>query len=130
VDCITCGVIFGLPERIREARRNDHKTFYCPNGHTLSYRGETDAEKAEKRAKELERQLNITRDRLKLTERNVESSEHSRAAMVGNLTKIRKAIAAGRCPVNGCKKFPNGNQRMEEHLKVDHPKWVAPEEAP
>lgn len=37
VICCTCGIEFGLPEVYANARYNDHKAFYCPNGHGLSW---------------------------------------------------------------------------------------------
>jgi uncharacterized C2H2 Zn-finger protein len=36
-NCCVCGVVFGVPDFFLEARRKDKKTFYCPNGHNLSY---------------------------------------------------------------------------------------------
>lgn len=36
--CCVCGIKFGLPNDIMRERRNDGKTLYCPNGHSLSFR--------------------------------------------------------------------------------------------
>lgn len=35
--CINCGVRFGVPSGFQEQRREDKRTFYCPNGHTMAY---------------------------------------------------------------------------------------------
>lgn len=50
--CITCGVIFGIPAGLVLERKRDHKSFYCPNGHSQYYPGESDVERAERLLKE------------------------------------------------------------------------------
>ena len=35
--CCSCAVEFAVPMSLYQARRNDQKTFYCPNGHPQSY---------------------------------------------------------------------------------------------
>jgi len=43
--CCSCGVLFAMTEKhINELRRN-HKSFYCPNGHSLSFPGTSNKEK-------------------------------------------------------------------------------------
>lgn len=44
-ECCHCGVIFGLTTQLRDERIKDHRGFYCPNGHSQSFVGETEAEK-------------------------------------------------------------------------------------
>ena len=44
-DCITCGVRFGLPINMTQNLRNSKKTFYCPNGHTMVYRDDNEADR-------------------------------------------------------------------------------------
>ena len=44
-DCCRCGVAFGMTQDFEARRRDDHKSFYCPNGHGQSYRGKTAHEK-------------------------------------------------------------------------------------
>jgi hypothetical protein len=38
--------VYGLESTYRASRRNDHKTFWCPNGHGQHYPGKTDQERA------------------------------------------------------------------------------------
>ena len=33
ITCANCAVVFGLTEAMRDNRKEDHATFYCPNGH-------------------------------------------------------------------------------------------------
>ena len=48
--CAQCGTSFGMQATLIEARRRDGLTFYCPNGHWLSFKGspEQRAQDAEK----------------------------------------------------------------------------------
>ena len=39
-----CGVSFWITVGYGARRRQDKKGFYCPNGHSLFYKGETDAQ--------------------------------------------------------------------------------------
>jgi hypothetical protein len=45
VDCYKCGLLFYVPAGFDANRRNDHKTFWCPNGHNQAYTGKTNAQK-------------------------------------------------------------------------------------
>jgi len=42
LDCPTCGVVFSVNGSYKTRRIKDHKNFYCPNGHTLSYSKQTE----------------------------------------------------------------------------------------
>lgn len=37
VDCCGCGIVFMIGLEYQKTLRENKKTFYCPNGHTLSY---------------------------------------------------------------------------------------------
>lgn len=37
VDCCHCGIVFQVPEEFDQAREQDGRTFYCPNGHEQFY---------------------------------------------------------------------------------------------
>lgn len=92
----SCGVHFGLPESFYNARKKDHKTFYCPNGHSRYYPGKTEEER-------LKEQLAGTRkwaeeDRQSLMQQRDRASRQA-AAHKGNVTKLKKRAAAGMCPV-------------------------------
>src|SRR5688500_16343266 len=65
ITCAECGVIFHIPDRLEKLRRDDHGTFYCPNGHSQYFRGKTDEEKKIESLREqiasLENRLDIER---------------------------------------------------------------------
>ena len=45
--CINCGVVFALPCILREQLLENHKSFYCPNGHAQQFIGQTKDEEIE-----------------------------------------------------------------------------------
>lgn len=62
VTCPNCYIRFGLEPEHRTMLRNNHKSFYCPNGHSQYYTSESDADKAHKfEALALNRLNEITR---------------------------------------------------------------------
>lgn len=52
--CVTsgCGVTFWLSKEFCDYRRKDKHSFSCPNGHAMSYAGETEAQKLFRMTKE------------------------------------------------------------------------------
>ena len=40
-----CGITFWLTPGFADRRRKDKRDFYCPNGHTLVYNGDTEEKK-------------------------------------------------------------------------------------
>ena len=44
-DCPSCGIIYGLTNDYENARQEDGKRWYCPNGHRQHFIGKTDKEK-------------------------------------------------------------------------------------
>jgi len=43
--CPACGVTYAIPATMKNKRLEDHKNWYCPNGHTLHFPGETPKER-------------------------------------------------------------------------------------
>ena len=43
--CITCGIRFAIPTSFDINKRKDHKTFYCPDGHSMYYPSESKEDK-------------------------------------------------------------------------------------
>lgn len=41
-----CGIMFWLADEYRERLVSTKRSFYCPNGHSMSYQGESDKVKA------------------------------------------------------------------------------------
>ena len=45
VHVCSCGLVWAAPKDWNDEKRNDHSTFYCPNGCTRHYPGLSDLEK-------------------------------------------------------------------------------------
>ena len=106
--CGTCGIVWAMPKDFLDARRDDHKSWLCPNGHSFVYSGPSELEKAKA---ELER----TRDREARLTSQLDQAQASRRALKGQVTKARKQLArveAGVCP--HCRRsFQNVARHME-----------------
>lgn len=110
-DCAACSIVFAVPGRYLDERRKDHRRFYCPNGHSLSY-GES----------EIEKDLRITRQRLESAqefERSQTAALHrerrSHSATKGKLTKAKNKAVAGQC-LKCRRHFVN----VERHYETQH----------
>lgn len=116
--CGSCGVEHGLTKAFTDARRSDHKTFYCPWCQTsLVFNGESDEERFRRERDEAQRRLQATRDLLTHEER-------SHAATKGHLTRTKKRIKNGVCPC--CNRhFSN----VEAHMASQHPDFNKGQEA-
>lgn len=69
LECSTCGTPFAMSSSLRMQRRRDHNNFYCPNGHSCHYPGESREERAERLlAEERERssRLRVSNDEILL----------------------------------------------------------------
>jgi len=62
-NCPSCGIPYGLDADVDKLWRGNHKSFFCPNGHSLSYKDppahEKEIEKLKAQVKELETKLQL-----------------------------------------------------------------------
>lgn len=118
--CAHCGIAFWVPEHWDNERREDHKGFYCPNGHSLSYKQDTlrereiaslkrDIAAANNRADSTQERLNDEREKFA-------KGKKLHAITKGQLTKTKKRIAAGVCPCCN-RQFKN----LARHMNGQHP---------
>jgi len=82
ITCFNCGVVFWLTSEHQKKLVRCHNAFYCPNGHSQSYAGETDRQKL----KRVEEQLASRKEYNKELER-------SNSALRGVITKKKKEQA-------------------------------------
>ena len=110
-ECPDCGVAWGLTSDYEDRRRQDHRTFHCPNGHPLSYRQESREEKLKRQLEQTSSQLALTQSRLTVTKRQ-------KAAAKGQLTKAKRRVANGVCPC--CNRtFAD----LAAHMHGQHPEY-------
>ena len=99
-----CGIVYALSDDYIADRQRDRKTFYCPNGHSRWYPGQTPEQKlarAEARVTHLEDQK--------------EAAERSARAYKGQTTRIKNRIRNGVCP------FCNRSfADVREHMAAKH----------
>ena len=107
-ECITCGVIFGVPETLIESLKRNGGFFHCPNGHAQGWNEGTE-QKARKKA---ERALHQERQQHDQTRAALDESEKKRK-------RIEERIANGVCPCCN-RSFKN----VRRHMKSKHPEFV------
>lgn len=113
-NCAACGVLFAMPDYLLRELQDNPRSFYCPNGHSLTYK---DSE-----ADRLRRQLDNARNRARHLEDQRDAAERSNTALRGHLTKAKKRAAAGVCPVSGCKRH---FQNVAAHIERKHPDYAS-----
>jgi hypothetical protein len=109
--CGNCGIGFGVDEKVIAQRRRDHQTFYCPNGCPRHYPHESTEERYKRLYNFAETRLTHTRDQL-------ESTERSRRAYKGQVTRIRRRVGKGVCPC--CNR---SFQDLASHMEAKHPDY-------
>jgi hypothetical protein len=119
IDCCSCGMTFAVPVAWEKERRENHKGFFCPNGHPLVFNGPSNLEK---QVKEKEAEIERLRSRLDWKERSLLSANRSNSALRGQRTKLKNRIHNGVCPC--CHR---SFEKLQRHMKTKHPDWVAKE---
>lgn len=117
-----CGIHLAVPANLlRHAKDDSSNSIYCPLGHKF-YFGETNKERLEeetRRRQEAERRARATRELLAAEER-------SHSATRGHLTRQKRRVSAGVCPVEGCHRH---FQNLDRHMQSKHPEFVAEQRA-
>ncbi|CAI9417222.1 hypothetical protein [Nocardioides sp. T2.26MG-1] len=115
-DCARCGVVFGIPKDLEARRREDHGSFYCPNGHSMVFSGLTQAEKearaARERADRLSAALGAQRDQAEAARREAAEAKASEV-------RLRWRVGNGVCPC--CQRT---FRALASHVATKHPEFV------
>lgn len=122
IQCANCHVPFGMADTFAADRRRDHKTFYCPSGHSQYFPGESDLEVAERKRKEAQRAAEYARSAAQAARDQAAAAERSTRAYKGHLTRMRNSIARGVCPVAGCRRHFDS---VQAHIETQHPEWAS-----
>lgn len=119
IECAACSIDFGIGVDFERRRRDDHGTFYCPNGHENYYPQDNEAEKLRKELARVQQQRDYARrDRDEQRERRL-TAERQRAAAKGQVTKIKNRVSKGVCPCCN-RSFAN----LADHMAGQHPDWT------
>jgi hypothetical protein len=117
--CARCSMAFAVPARFEQARRRDHREFWCPSGHGNLFHGPSVEEKLRKQVSDLEARLTHARDERDWERGRRESTERSLSATKGVLTRTKRRVAAGVCPC--CKRT---FAQLARHMAGQHPEYV------
>jgi len=103
--CSKCGIVYGVPDNFKRARREDHHSFWCPNGHSQYIPAKSEAEKL--RARLEEEQSKLANLQLELMVKEKESK------------RLKSRIKNGACPC--ChRQFV----QLSRHMKTKHPDYA------
>lgn len=110
ITCATekCGVQFAISKSYQERRRNDHKNFRCPNGHTNYYPQESKEEKLARQLKERDAELGEAWGENSFIQSQLDETSRSYG-------KMRLRIRNGLCPCCN-RSFSN----LLNHMKTKH----------
>lgn len=87
VNCANCGIEFCLPQAVEDKRREDHKTFYCPNGHSNYYPAATEKER---RIRQLELLVEQKNNMLRYRAEDIAGLEHELRSLRSKLAWSRR----------------------------------------
>lgn len=116
-ECPVCGIPYAASEKFFNRTRELGRDFYCPRGHVLTF-GPSDAAKLRKQLVQQEHRANSLQRDLQLEEQAHRTTEHQRAAMKGQVTKIKTRAANGVCPC--CNRY---FANLHQHMAKQHPNW-------
>ena len=106
--CITCGVVYAMPEKLLDFHRLHGNTHYCPNGHGQVF--------CEPEVEVLNRKLRAAQDRTNQLEYQLNGALTDIAEKKKELRRVKRKVNAGLCPY--CRRhFTN----LERHVHSKHP---------
>lgn len=109
IHCCNCGVPFAIEQKQHNRLQDNHKWFYCPNGHSQHFTGPSEAQRL--RA-DLERKTQM----LDAATARADSAEGKLHRVSNSNRKMRVRIANGVCPC--CNRT---FQNLMAHMKSEHP---------
>lgn len=123
IDCANCHMTFGLTADFIRRRRQDGKTFYCPDGHSNFYR-DNEHDRIRRERDRLKQDQARYEERLSAERSAREAAERQAAARKGQITRLKNRAAAGVCPCCN-RSFEN----LRRHMDNKHPGFTAEEVA-
>lgn len=115
-DCANCGVVFGIPKRMEEERRADGKVFYCPNGHSLSWK-QTEADRLREQLERVDADRQYAWQVYKEADADRKRTAASLRTTKGHLTRVKNHAEAGVC-IHCNRTFQNVARHMQSKHAV------------
>lgn len=116
-ECANCQCRFALTLDMYNRRKEDGRTFHCPNGHGQHY-AETTVQKLKKQLEEKDRKIASESEAKTWYSRRLDQQIKTSRAYKGQVTKIKNRVSNGVCPC--CNRTFANLQRHMAHL---HPEW-------
>ena len=89
--CNYCGVAYALTVDFVEHRQDDHKTFYCPNGHRLHFPQMSDEEKLQQQLEHCQADRDFWEDGHNAAVEKQMALKRSRGSLRGVITRMKRA---------------------------------------
>lgn len=118
IRCHCCDVTFKIRTEWRDSLYESGNTFYCPNGHSLSWKGKHVADELRRERDRLKQQTAQKDDEIRRLERINTLERRSTAAYKGQVTKIKKRVGKGVCPCCN-RQFKD----LHKHMNSKHPDY-------
>jgi len=114
--CFKCGCVIALPAELMRNRRNDHESFYCPNGHGQHFTGKATEEQLREQLSAAQTRESTAKREAEYQRKRAEEELTKRHAAEGKLRRVKNGV----CPC--CKRtFIN----LKRHMKGKHPGFAA-----
>ena len=88
--CTQCGTVYAVLQQYINERRDDHKTFYCPNGHGQHFPQMSDEEKLQEQLKHCQADRDFWQDGHDIAVKRQAALKRSRSSLRGVITRMKK----------------------------------------
>lgn len=95
VQCARCHIPFAVSEEFERSLRKCHNTFYCPQGHPMSYPHKTDEEILQSKLKNAQNELEQLKADIEV-KRRTELQKRRAATEKARITKSKKKNNKGK----------------------------------
>lgn len=96
--CDGCGIVWAVSSEWCNARRKDHKTFYCPNGCSWHYPAKSEKEKLQEDIETLRENLTSVRNYYETARAQAEHNERRFCGLQGYVAKLERRLEEGESP--------------------------------
>ncbi len=112
IECADCNQSFAITKTLWKRRKEDHKTFYCPDGHSNYYPQKTELEKTKEELYRAQR----SRD---WYESLAAERRRSMSSLKGQITKTKNKLVKGNCP-----ECDEHFEDLAKHIQCKHPEFM------
>lgn len=121
--CGECGIVFAAPASFWRERREEHRGWYCPNGHSRIFT-ETEADRLRQALAANERELARRIAQLDQAEARARELDQEARTSKAALARVQRRVQHGVCPC--CNRT---FQNLQRHMHGQHPTYVETEAA-